>query len=84
MRSKKEELWLKSLADRKEWPQKLGEKNGVRLYMAQSWFIGPDHHECGDPPVYHVWAGDEWLATEHYLDAYNAWMNRAEEGQPDE
>ena len=81
--SEKEELWLKLLADRKEWPHKLEEKNGVRLYKTQSWFIGPDQLKYGDTPVYHVWAGDEWLATEHYLDAYNAWKNRAEKVIPD-
>lgn len=84
MGSKKEALWLKALADRKEWPQKLEEKSGVRLYKTQSWFIGPDQHGHGNTPVYHVWAGNEWLATEHYLDAYNAWKIRVEEARLNE
>lgn len=74
----KERLWLNDFRYRNSRPLLMEEKNGVRLYKTQSWYIGPGQHEHGTAPVYHVWAGDEWLATEHYLDAYNAWKSRAE------
>ena len=80
--TEKEKLWLKAATEGKpasDWPFLMEEKNGVRLYKTQSWYTGKDHREHGNTPVYHVWSGNEWLATEHYLDAFKVWKDRAKE-----